>query len=156
MLKIELTTEINAPIERCFLLSLSVDLHTISTKETNEKAIAGITSGLMKLNDTVTWRAKHFGIYQNLTSQITKYEYPTCFVDEQMKGAFKRIYHEHQFQQKENGTIMKDIFEFEAPFGFLGKAFSKLVLANYLRSFLEKRNTTIKEVAESETWKMLL
>ncbi len=73
---ITLTTPItSAPIERCFLLSLSVDLHTISTKKTNERAIAGVTSGLMKLNDTVTWRAKHFGIYQNLTSKITVYEY---------------------------------------------------------------------------------
>src|SRR5580692_3765390 len=142
---INLTTHISAPIERCFLLSLSVDLHTISTKKTNERAIAGVTSGLMKLNDTVTWRAKHFGIYQNLTSKITKYEYPTCFVDEQVKGAFKKIYHEHLFQLTEAGTIMTDIFEFEAPFGILGELASKLFLTNYMGRFLEIRNNTIKE-----------
>jgi len=156
MHKIELTTQINAPIERCFLLSLSVDVHCQSTKGTNEKAIAGVTSGLMKLNDTVTWRAKHFGIYQNLTSKITQYEYPNCFVDEMMKGAFKRMYHQHLFQQNGEGTIMKDVFEFEAPFGILGKVFSKLVLVNYMRHFLEIRNSTIKKVAEGEEWEKLL
>jgi hypothetical protein len=77
MTTIELNTLIDAPIERCFLLSLSVDLHQISTEQTNERAIAGVTSGLMKLNDVVTWRAKHFGIYQNLTSKITAYDSPT-------------------------------------------------------------------------------
>jgi ligand-binding SRPBCC domain-containing protein len=128
----------------------------MSTKETNEKAIAGVTSGLMKMNDTVTWRAKHFGIYQNLTSKITRYEYPTRFVDEQVKGAFRKIYHEHIFLEKENGTIMTDIFEFEAPFGIVGKAFSKLFLKSYMKTFLEKRNSTIKEVAESAAWKKLL
>ncbi|HTA26614.1 MAG TPA: SRPBCC family protein [Bacteroidia bacterium] len=156
MPKIEITTPINAPIERCFLFSLSIDLHCLSTKETNEKAIAGVTSGVMKLNDTVTWRAKHLGIYQNLTSKITKYEYPTYFVDEQVKGIFKKIYHEHLFEQHENRTTMKDIFEFEAPYGTLGIIFSKLVLTSYMKRFLEKRNETIKEVAESETWRKIL
>ncbi len=110
----------------------------------------------MKLNDTVTWRAKHFGIYQNLTSKITKYKFPTCFVDEQVKGAFKWIHHQHAFQQTDNGTIMTDIFEFEAPFGILGRLFSKLVLTNYMKRFLEKRNAIIKEYAESEEWKKIL
>src|ERR1051325_5401841 len=95
---IELKTEINAPIERCFLLSLSVDLHTMSTQETNERAIAGVTSGLMKLNDVVTWRAKHFGIYQNLTSRIAEYNSPTYFVSEMVEGAFKKLHHQHIFE----------------------------------------------------------
>jgi ligand-binding SRPBCC domain-containing protein len=153
---IELITEINAPIERCFLLSLSVDLHQRSTSKTNEKAIAGVTSGLMKLNDTVTWRAKHFGVYQNLTTKISDYEYPRYFVDEMVKGAFKKIYHQHIFLYKDGRTEMKDIFTFQAPLGILGNIFSKLVLKNYMRRFLKIRNQTIKEVAEGDGWEKLL
>lgn len=153
---ITLSTPICAPIERCFLLSLSVDLHTMSTKGTNEKAIAGVTSGLMKMNDTVTWRANHFGIYQNLTSKITQYDFPNSFTDEQVKGVFKKIHHQHLFEQKGSITIMKDIFEFEAPLGIIGKALSKLVLTNYMKRFLEIRNATIKEVAESDGWKKII
>ncbi len=66
MPKIHLQTFIKAKKELVFDLSRSIDLHLLSTKKTNEKAIAGKTSGLMELNDTVTWRAKHLGIYQNL------------------------------------------------------------------------------------------
>jgi hypothetical protein len=62
----------------------------LSTEETNERAIAGITSGLMKLNDVVNWRAKHFGIYQNFTSKISEYDSPNYFVSEMVEGAFKK------------------------------------------------------------------
>ncbi|MFN7913448.1 MAG: SRPBCC family protein [Bacteroidota bacterium] len=153
---IELKTKISAPIERCFLLSLSVDLHQLSTKETNERAIAGVTKGLMKLNDVVTWRAKHFGIYQNMTSKVSEYDYPKYFVSEMVKGAFKKLHHQHKFEWTGNETIMTDIFYFEAPFGISGELFSKFILTNYMKSFLIKRNNTIKEIAESSKWKSLL
>lgn len=39
---IELETNIAAPIERCFFLSLSIDLHMDSTAPTRERAIAGV------------------------------------------------------------------------------------------------------------------
>ncbi|CAN5553501.1 hypothetical protein BH10BAC5_BH10BAC5_20610 [soil metagenome] len=153
---IKLKTKINAPMERCFLLSLSVDLHQLSTEQTNEKAIAGITSGIMKLNDTVTWRAKHFGIYLTLTSKITEYEYPDYFVDEMVEGAFKNLHHTHSFNWCGDHTELIDVFNFEAPAGIIGKIFSNLILKKYLTRFLSKRNQMIKFVAEGEEWKELL
>ncbi len=95
---LELTTLIKADINIVFDLSRSIDLHTISTKQTNEVAIAGKTSGLIDLHETVTWKAKHFGIYQTLTSKITKLEKPSLFIDEQEKGIFKYFTHEHHFK----------------------------------------------------------
>jgi hypothetical protein len=62
MPKIELFTEINAPIEKVLDLARSIDLHMESTKKTGEMAIAGKTSGLIGFGETVTWRALHFGI----------------------------------------------------------------------------------------------
>ena len=153
---IEIATKIDAPIERCFLLSLSVDLHQLSTAETNERAASGVTSGLMKLNDVVTWRAKHFGIYQSMTTKITSYDAPHYFVSEMIKGAFKKIYHEHLFEHKEAVTIMTDKFAFEAPIGIIGELFAHIVLKNYMTRFLIKRNETIKRVAEGNEWKKLL
>ena len=69
MPKIELTTIIDAPIERCFDLARSIDLHKLSTAGTDEEAIAGVMSGLIGKNEQVTWKAKHFGITQKLTSK---------------------------------------------------------------------------------------
>lgn len=145
---IELLTEINAPIEKVFNLSRSIDLHMESTKQTGEQAIAGRTSGLIELGETVTWRAKHFGIWQDLTSKITEFDQPYFFVDEMVRGAFKSFRHEHHFSQVDGQTLMKDIFVFESPFGVLGKLFNWLTLKKYMTNLLETRNKVIKEAAE--------
>ena len=156
MPKIILKTIINSSIEICFDLSRSIDLHKISTAKTNEEAIAGKISGLISLGEFVTWRAKHFGIYQNLTSQITKYEKPFHFQDVQLKGAFKYFIHDHFFKYQDGKVIMEDRFDFKSPFGFVGSLFDKFILTNYLKRFLEDRNNLIKAYAETDKWKGIL
>ena len=128
MPKIELRTEIKAKKEIVFDLSRSIDLHMISTEHTNEEAIAGKTSGLIGLNESVTWRARHFGIYQNLTSKITEFEHPNFFSDEMIKGAFKSFKHEHHFEDMNSGTLMIDYFDYKSPFGFFGRIVDILFL----------------------------
>lgn len=153
---IKIDTKINADIEICFDLSLSIDMHKISTKETAEQAIEGVTSGLIGLGQSVTWQAKHFGIRQRLTSKITGYDKPFHFRDEQVNGIFKSLVHDHYFQEFQGYTLMSDHFFFESPFGIFGKIFNKLILTNYMKKFLILRNNTIKEYAESGKWKTLL
>jgi len=156
MPKIEIITIINAPIALCFDLARSIDLHTISTSKTNEKAIGGRTEGLIELHEYVTWQATHFGIRQILTSKITAFERPYYFVDEQISGAFKSLYHEHVFEQDGEKVIMKDIFTFQSPMWIFGRLFNKLILTAYLRKFLMTRNSMIKEFAETDKWKRLI
>ncbi len=153
MPRIELNTEINAPIDVVFDLSRSIDLHLKTTERTKERAISGRTSGLIGLNETVTWRAKHLGFTQNLTTQITVMQRPDIFVDEMTKGIFKSMCHQHLFLEENNSTLMIDIFEFESPMGFLGKLANRLFLKRYLERFIVERNTHIKEIAENGAWK---
>ncbi len=149
MATITLSTLIQAPIQICFDLSRSIDLHMLSTAETGEKAIAGRTSGLIELGETVTWRAKHLGVWQNLTSKITEFRAPHYFVDEMVSGAFKSFRHEHHFEENNGGTLMKDVFTFESPLGIVGIIFNKIFLTDYMTYFLIERNKTIKNSAES-------
>jgi ligand-binding SRPBCC domain-containing protein len=156
MPRIELRIEIKADKKIVFDLSRSIDLHKISTEQTKEQAIAGKTSGLIGINESVTWRAKHFGIYQNLTSIITEYDRPNYFVDEMQKGAFKQFKHEHCFAELNDGTLMTDTFDYQSPFGILGKLADKLFLEKYMIELLTERNRVIKEFAESDKWKNVL
>ena len=153
---IELTTTINAPIERCFDLARSIDLHKLSTPGTEEEAIAGVTSGLIGKGQHVTWRAKHFGIAQMLTSEITQFQYPYRFRDEMIKGTLKMIKHDHVFEDSGDKTVMRDKFQFESPGWIFGFVINRLILIKYLRELLIKRNQIIKDVAESERWKQIL
>jgi len=156
MPKIELKTEIKADKEIVFDLSRSIDLHKISTEQTKEEAIKGKTSGLIGKGEWVTWRAKHFGFYQTLTSKIVEFERPDHFVDEMVKGAFKSFRHQHYFTKSDFGTLMIDYFEYKSPLGFLGNLADSLFLEKYMKKLLEKRNQTIKEFAESDMWKQVL
>ena len=148
MPKIELITKIKAPVEKVFDLARSIDLHMESTKQTGEKVIAGKATGLIGSGETVTWRAKHFDIWQALTSKITEFDRPNLFVDEMVQGAFKSIHHQHHFSQIDDHTIMKDVFVFESPFGIFGRLFNWLILKKYMTELLIKRNQVIKKASE--------
>lgn len=150
MPRIEITTIVNAPIEVCFDAARSIDLHMESTKHTGEKAIAGRTSGLIELGETVTWCAKHFGIWQTLTSKITKMDRPSYIVDEMVNGAFHSFRHEHHFIQQGEHVIMKDVFNYTSPLGVLGKIADVLFLEKYMRNLLTVRNEVVKEYAEDK------
>jgi len=153
---LDLKIFIAAPTERCFDLATSIDLHRMSTAGTAEEAIAGVTSGLIKSGEQVTWRARHFGIRQTFTSRITLYERPFMFRDEMMQGAFKSFKHDHTFDRVGDHCLMRDVLTFESPGGVIGQMVNRLILTNYLRDFLLKRNEMIKNFAEGEQWKTIL
>lgn len=154
---ITIETLIEAPIERVFDLARSIDLHRLSTRQTNEQAIAGKTSGLIGLGETVTWRAKHFGIYQKLSVVITEFERPYSFTDKMLKGTFSSMEHQHEFESlSSQKTLMRDIFTFKAPLGILGRLAERLFLSAYMKNFLISKNKILKRVAESEEWKEIL
>ncbi len=140
-----------APIDRCFNLSRDIDLHIQSTAHTREVAVAGVTKGLIRLDEEVTWEATHFGIRQRLTSRITAYQRPFHFRDSQVRGAFKRFDHDHFFVEVTGGTLMRDVFDFESPFGILGDFANRFYLRRYMAALLKRRNKLIKEVAERQS-----
>jgi ligand-binding SRPBCC domain-containing protein len=156
MPKIHLTVFISAPIERVFNLSRSISLHKISTAGTNEEAVAGVTSGLINKDETVTWKAKHLFKTRQHTSKITAMDIPDHFVDEMIAGDFESFRYDHYFKAVNNGIIMIDILEFETPYGTAGKIVNALYLKKYLERFLQKRNNVIKEYAETQKWKAIL
>ena len=143
-----LHTQIKAPIEICFDLARSIDLHLETMKHTGETAIAGVTSGLINLGETVTWKAKHFAIVMKLTSKITACDSPYLFSDVMIKGPFKSMVHEHIFEQQGDFTLMIDHFYFELPLGILGDLVNKIVLTKYMLALIKNRNQVIKQHAE--------
>ena len=149
MPKILLKTFIKAPAELCFDLSRSVDVHMESTNDTRERAVAGVTSGLMELGDTVTWEAVHFGFRQQLTSRITAFDRPRMFVDEMQRGAFKRWHHTHLFEPADGGTLMIDEVDYASPLGVLGGVADALFLKSYMTRLLATRNDYIRKLAEA-------
>jgi ligand-binding SRPBCC domain-containing protein len=152
---IQLETKIAAPLERCFLLSLNIDLHMASTAPSREVAIAGVTHGIIGPGETVTWRGRHFGFMLTHQSLISAYEPPHHFQDRMLRGMFKSFVHDHYCDATADGqTLMRDELRFSAPLGPLGWIAEPLVLRRYLIRFLEQRNHTIRATAEgpADVW----
>ena len=149
MTVIDLTTEIDAPIERVFDLARDLDLHAASMAHTGERAVAGRTTGRVEVGDTVTWRTRHFGLWWSLTSRITAVEAPVRFEDVQERGPFAWFRHEHRFEAVGGVTRMNDHWEHRSPLGPLGRLVDRLVLGRYMRSLLVIRNEALKRAAET-------
>ena len=156
MVTLEEVTVIGAPVERCFDLARSVEVHVLGNEHWGEQAVAlgGVTSGLIGMGERVTWRARHFGVQQTLTSEITAVDAPRYFQDTMVSGAFRSMQHDHFFRTLEDGrTEMRDVFCFAAPLGVLGRMAEVLVLRRYMAALLRERNIVVKRVAESEDWR---
>jgi ligand-binding SRPBCC domain-containing protein len=135
------------PPAEAFDLSLSVAAHLASMARSHEQAIGRLASDSLRLGEEITWRAWHFGIPWRLTIRITAFDRPRRFIDDQVRGPFRRFHHEHVFEDFEGGSRMIDIVEFEAPAGRLGRIAERLVLASYMRSLIDERNRYLAEQA---------
>lgn len=109
-------------------------------------------TGLLELGDEVTWRARHLGIQQDLTSRITAFDRPRHFRDSMVRGAFARFDHDHFFEPSAGGTLVRDVFDYRAPLSLLGRVAERLFLTAYMRRFLLVRLESLRDLAESDSW----
>ena len=133
-----LVTRTSVPVEQLFDVSLSIDEHLASMDRSGEQAIGGVTGGSIGLGESVTWRARHFGIWFTMTSRITSLERPHRFVDEQVRGPFRSFRHEHSFTQDGAATVMVDTLTVGSP--VFGRLAERVVLVPYLRRLIRQRN----------------
>ena len=150
-------TTIAAPVDRCFDLTRSVDLHAASASIIHGKAVCGCKTGLAGPGDCTTWSARFFGLRFSLSTQITNYDPPHRFSDELQRGLFVRFGHHYTFQADgESRTILTDEFFFQSLFGWIGTLFDRVVLQGKMRRVADFRVQFIKRVAESDEWKKYL
>jgi hypothetical protein len=159
MIRFEEITLIDAPIDRVFDLSRSIEVHLLANVHENEQALAvgGLTTGLVGLNEQVTWRAKHFGLWHDLTSKATVVEPPTYLQVTMVKGIFRSMQADHLFRSLPSGaTELRDIFAIAAPLPILGPIAEALFLRRYMIRLNRERNAVIKQLAESDDWQRYL
>ena len=146
--------QVRAPIERCFDLSRNIDFHT--SLEPKHTAVAGVTTGLIGREQTIVWSGSIFGFPVSHTSLVDEFERPHYFRDVMVKGLFKKYVHQHFLGESDGVTTMRDVIDFEAPYGPFGKIADALFVRGYLTHLLTNRNKVLKRVAESEEWKRYL
>ncbi len=147
------SVHISAPIERCFLLSTSIE---VVAQTIGMRPVAGKMRGLVTADDRLEWRGWKFGLPQRHETLITKYARPSFFQDCMASGRFRVFQHDHEFTEIGGQVLLKDTVRFSLPFGVAGRLVGKYVMIPHIRGLLQRRFQLLKRIAESEEWREYL
>lgn len=147
------TIHIEAPIERCFLLSTSIDL---VRRTLGMRPVEGKTSGLAEKGDKLVWVGWKFGLPQMHETLITEYQRPAFFQDTMGRGRFRTFCHDHSFLEMEGLTVLQDKVRFSMPLGFAGDMVAEKIMVPHISKLLKRRFLLLKKVAEGEEWRVYL
>ncbi len=86
------------------------------------------------------------GVPLTWVTLIEGVEAPHRFVDTQLKGPYKRWWHEHTFEAVEGGVRMRDRVEYELPLGPLGDVAHAIFVKQKLKSIFDFRTTTMERM----------
>ena len=153
MTKIELSTHIFAPIERCFDLARSIELNSnpIATGSTHK-----IAKGLLETGQRVHRTIQYMGMQYQSEIELKRCSKPYFFSDEMKIGPFRTFVHDHFFYEFPGETIMVDNIFFQSPWGLLGETVDVFLIKRHIIRMLKRRNKTIKQYAEGNTWQLLI
>lgn len=148
---VEVVTRVACPRERLFDLALDMDVHSASLAASGETATTSSGSPHLRLGDEVTFRARHLGLVWRMTSRVTELDRPRRFVDEQVRGPFASLRHEHLFATQQDGaTRMTDRMELVAPLGPVGRVVVLVLLERYMTGLLRTRAEALRQRAEAD------
>jgi len=105
---------------------------------------------IMKENAEFFYKIKFHHLPLNWKTMITKYEPPYLFVDEQVKGPYKKWIHTHTFEEVNGFTIMKDRVEYDLYGGIFKSIVHSAFVKNSIMEIFNFRRKIIAEVFESE------
>jgi ligand-binding SRPBCC domain-containing protein len=83
---------------------------------------------------------------------ISEFEWNHHFADIQKQGPFKSFHHRHELTDETrsqiNGTVLRDVIEYEVGFGLLGELAQKVFVDRQLRQIFEYRQRALEKLLE--------
>ena len=73
----------------------------------------------LRVGALIDYRLRVRGFPMLWQSEITAWEPPFCFIDEQRRGPYRLWQHDHRFIEKDCGTAIIDTVRYAVPFDFL-------------------------------------
>lgn len=100
----------------------------------------------MRAGLQIEYRIHPLGVPQRWVSEITVWEPPRRFVDEQRRGPYRRWHHLHEFRATAGGTEIRDRVTYELPLGPLGRLAHGLVVRRQLESIFAFRERAVRDL----------
>jgi len=151
---LQMTEMIDAPIDRCFLLTCSIAL---VQEELGMTPISGRTSGFVQPGDTVRWQGWQLGLHHHHASLISGYVRPTFMQDTMLAGRFRTFQHDHHLAELPNGqTELHDEVRFSLPLGLIGRLVARYIMTPHILRLMRSRFHRIRRIATTDAWKNYL
>ena len=99
-------------------------------------------------NGEIEFRIRVFPFWVRWLARHTAYEKNRFFVDEQVKGPFRRWVHRHEFQAEGGGTRLADQLDYSLPGGALAEMAAGWAVRLALRKMFAFRHRVTKRIAE--------
>lgn len=102
-----------------------------------------------RIQYTIRWR----GLPMSWLTEIVEWVPGRRFVDQQIRGPYRRWHHTHSFEEVEGGTMMEDIVEYALPLGPIGRLAHALMVrrdVHRIFDFRAQRITAWVEAHRSE------
>jgi ligand-binding SRPBCC domain-containing protein len=141
---------IQAPVERCFLLSTSIEVVALTL---GMRPVEGKLGGSIVAGDQLLWRGWKFGLPQMHETLITGFDAPRFFQDTMGRGRFATFQHDHRFTEVDGGTLLEDELRFSMPLGWAGEMVGRVVMVPHIRGLLKRRFGLLKGLAEGDGWR---
>jgi ligand-binding SRPBCC domain-containing protein len=90
------------------------------------------------------------GIKMNWVTEITHIREKQYFIDEQRFGPYGFWHHQHWFEEKDGGTLMKDILHYKVPYGIIGNIANALFVEKMVNQIFDFREETIEKIWPSK------
>lgn len=97
----------------------------------------------MKVGTLIDYRLRVRGVPLRWQSEITAWEPPYRFVDEQRRGPYRLWVHEHTFRAEDGGTLVEDHLQYAVPGGAL---INRLFVARDVRKIFEYRSRRLRHI----------
>lgn len=135
---------IECSVEELFNFHLDVkNLEVITPPSMKVELLNKITTP--KVGDILKLRSTK-GFLSNIWEvEVKELVHPNLLLDEAIKSPFKSFRHSHIFLDLGNGfSELKDMVEYELPFGFFGNLFDFLVRAEFDKMFQHRHSQTTR------------
>ena len=96
----------------------------------------------MSVGALIDYRIRLRGIPMRWQSEITLWEPPYRFIDEQRRGPYRLWVHEHTFTPQDGGTLAKDIVHYAVVGGAIVQ---RVFVASELKRIFEFRNAALRD-----------
>ncbi len=81
--------------------------------------VLGLSDGQMRKGLLIDYRLRVHRIPLRWRSEITTWDPPRRFVDEQRRGPYRLWIHEHTFERRRDSTLVRDHVQYAVPGGVL-------------------------------------